>query len=189
MLRALSARRRGVIGTTRSPVPPESVRRRGVTPEHVADAGVASRAVSGRPDQGRGDNESPERSQGSPEDPGTRLGTAVPRARLAVRHRLHLREGPEEGPAEAGPPFLLPDAGREGQPRVRRAGWRHPRQHVPPGSGALAGVAEAVPVDHPVAGDLRRAGYAAAVQDRPEPGTAQRPGDPDDRRGPALDDP
>ena len=46
------------------------------------------------------------------------------------------------------------------------SGRRHPRQHVPPGTGALAGMAEAVPVHHPAARDLRGAGDAAAVPDR-----------------------
>ena len=137
----------------------------------------------------RGDDESPKCGQGSPEDPGTCLGASVPRACVAVRDGLHVPQGTEEGPAEAGPPVLLPDAGREGQPRVRRAGRRHPRQHVPPGAGAVAGMAEAVPVHHPVAGDLSGARDAAAVPHGPQPGAAQRPGDPDDRRGTSLDDP
>src|SRR5580704_12358180 len=85
-------------------------------------------------------DESPKRGQGTPEDPGAGLGTDVPRAGVPVRNGLHVPEGPEEGPAEAGAPVLLPDAGREGPPRVRRPGRRHPRQHVPPGAGALAGV-------------------------------------------------
>ena len=114
---------------------------------------------------------------------------AVSRAVHEVRHRLHLPEGAEEGPAQADPPLVLPDGGGEGQPRLRRRGRRDPRQHVPPGAGALAGMAEAVPVDHPAARDLRGPLDADAVPHGSEPGTAQRPGDPDDRRGPALDDP
>ena len=65
-------------------------------------------------------------------------------------------KAPKKDPAEAGPALLLPDGGREGQPRLRRDGRRDPREHVPPGPGALDGVAEAVPLDHPVPGDLRR---------------------------------
>src|ERR1700761_646654 len=93
----------------------------------------------------RGDDESPEREQGPSEDPGAVLGTAVSRAGVAVRHGLYVQEIPEEGPAEAGPPLLLPDAGRKGPPRLRCPGRRYPRQHVPPGPGALDGMAEAVP--------------------------------------------
>ena len=63
-----------------------------------------------------------------------------------VPDRLHVREGTQEGPAQAGPALLLPDGGGEGQPRLRRDGRRDPRQHVPPGPAALDGVAEAVPV-------------------------------------------
>ena len=131
----------------------------------------------------RSADEPSECGESPPEDPGAVLGTGVPRARGALRNRLHVPEGEEEGPAQAGPAFLLPDAGGERPPRVRRGGRRDPRQHVPAGAGALAGMAEAVPVDHPVAGDLRGARHAAAVPDRPEPGAAQRPGHPDDRRG------
>src|SRR5450432_3086482 len=111
-------------------------------------------------------NESPERGQGTPEDPGAVLGTALPRAGVAVRHRLHVPEGPEEGPAQAGPAVLLPDAGREGPPGLRSLRRRDPREHVPPGPGALAGMAEAVPVHHPAARGIRGAGDAAAVPDR-----------------------
>src|ERR1022692_4026781 len=108
-------------------------------------------------------NESPERGQGTPEDPGAVLGTALPRAGGAVRHRLHLREVAEEGPAQAGPAVLLPHAGGEGPPGLRSLDRRDPREHVPPGPGALAGVAEAVPVHHSAARDFRGAGDAAAV--------------------------
>ena len=118
------------------------------------------------PREERGDDESPKRGEGPPEDPGAGLGAAVPRAGVAVRNGLHVPEGAEEGPAEAGPAVLLPDAGREGPPGLRRRRRRHPRQHVPPGAGALAGVAEAVPVHHPAAGDLGGAGHAAAVPHR-----------------------
>ena len=98
-----------------------------------------------RPARPRSADESPKRGQGSPEDPGAGLGAAVPRAGLPVRNRLHVPEGAEEGPAQAGPAVLLPDAGGEGPPGLRRLRRRDPRQHVPPGAGALAGVAEAVP--------------------------------------------
>ena len=128
-------------------------------------------------------DESPKRGQGSREDPGAGLGAALPRAGLPVRDRLHVPEGQEEGPAQAGPPVVLPDAGGEGPPGLRRLRRRDPRQHVPPGPGALAGVAEAVPEHHPAAGDLGGPGDAAAVPHRAQPGAAQRPGDPDDRRG------
>src|SRR5277367_3676005 len=134
-------------------------------------------------------DEPPKRREGPSEDPGTVLGTPVPPAGLAVRNGLHVPEGTEEGPAQASAPLLLPDAGGEGPPGLRRPGRRDPRQHVPPGAGALAGMAEAVPVHHPAPRDLRRAGDAAAVPHGPQPGAAQRPGDPDDRRGKALDDP
>ena len=106
-----------------------------------------------------------------------------------VRHRLHVREGAEEGPAQAGPAVLLPDGGGEGQPRLRRHGRRDPRQHVPAGPGALDGVAEALPLHHPVPRDLRRPRHAADDRLRAEPVDPQRPGHPDDRRGPPLDDP
>src|ERR1700721_3927386 len=102
-------------------------------------------------------DEPPKRGEGPPEDPGPVRGTPVPPAGLAVRNGLHVPEGAEEGPAQAGAPLLLPDAGGEGPPGLRRAGRRDPGQHVPPGAGALAGVAEAVPVDHPATGDLRGA--------------------------------
>src|SRR5260370_12651821 len=77
------------------------------------------------------------------------METNVPRAGIPVRDGLHLQEGAEERPAQAGPAVLLPDAGGEGPPRLRRPGRCHPRQHVPPGARALAGMAEAAPFDHP----------------------------------------
>ena len=146
-------------------------------------------STEGLSQQGRDADEPPERGQGPPEDPGALLGTPVPHAGRPLRNRLHVPQGAEEGPAQAGAPLVLPDAGGEGPPGLRRAGRRDPRQHVPPGAGALAGMAEAVPVHHPAAGDLRRPRDAAAVPHGPQPGTAQRPGDPDDRRGTPLDDP
>ena len=148
----------------------------------VPAQGLRGRAAGAAREE-RGDDESPECGKGPPEDPGTGLGTAVPRAGFAVRHGLHVPQGSEEGPAQAGPAVLLPDGGREGPPGLRGPGRRDPRQHVPPGAGALAGVAEAVPVHHSASGDLRRPGHAAAVPYGSQPGTAQRPGDPDDRRG------
>ena len=102
--------------------------------------------------------------EGPPQDPGALLGADVRGAGRQVPDRLHVREGPEEGPAQAGPALLLPDGGGEGQPRLRRDGRRHPRQHVPPGPGALDGVAEALPLHHPVPGDLRRPRDAAGDQ-------------------------
>src|SRR5262249_7792733 len=94
-------------------------------------------------------HESPERRKGTPEDPGAGLGTDVSRAGRPVRNRLHVPEGAEEGPAQAGAALVLPDAGGEGPPRLRRPGRRHPREHVPAGTRALAGGAEAVPVHSP----------------------------------------
>src|SRR4029453_8670031 len=85
----------------------------------------------------RSRRESTEPGEGPPEDPGTRLGTPVSRAVHEVRDRLHVPEGAEEGPAQADPSLVLPDGGGEGQPRLRRRGRRYPRQHVPPGAGAL----------------------------------------------------
>src|SRR5580693_8910409 len=114
-------------------------------------------------------DEPPKRGEGPSEDPGTVLGTPIPPAGLAVRNGLHVPEGAAERPAQAGAPLLLPDAGGEGPPGLRRAGRRDPRQHVPPGAGALAGMAEAVPVHHPAAGDLRGPRDAAAVPHRAQP--------------------
>ena len=117
------------------------------------------------------------------------MGSDLRGAGRQVPHRLHVREGAEEGPAQAGPALLLPDGGGEGQPRLRRDGRRDPRQHVPPGPAALDGVAEAVPEHHPVPGDLGRARDAAGDRRGAEPGGPQRPRHPDDRRGASLDDP
>src|SRR3954467_13493975 len=137
----------------------------------VIEARTRADVWTGRPERrARSEHESPECGQSTPEDPGAVLGAALPRAGFPVRHRLHVPEGAEEGPPQAGPAVVLPDAGGEGPPGVRRLGRRDPRQHVPPGAGALAGVAEAVPVDHPVAGDLRGPRDAAAVPHGPEPG-------------------
>src|SRR6266550_3213989 len=115
----------------------------------------------------RSAHEPSECGESPPEDPGVVLGSGLPRARVALRNRLHVPEGEEEGPAQAGSALLFPDAGGEGPPRVRRGGRCDPRQHVPAGAGALAGMAEAVLVDHSVAGDLCCSRYAAAVPDRP----------------------
>ena len=134
-------------------------------------------------------HEQSQHHEGSQQDPGAVLGPDLRGAGRQVPDRLHVREGSEEGSAQAGPALVLPDGGGEGQPRLRRDGRRHPRQHVPPGPGALDGVAEALPLDHPVPRDLRRAGDAAGHQRGPEPRGPQRPGHPDDRRGPSLDDP
>src|SRR3954447_6406260 len=76
----------------------------------------------------RSRRESTEPGEGPPEDPGTGLGAGVSRAVHEVRHRLHLPESAEEGPAQADPPVVLPDGGGEGQPRLRRGGRRYPRQ-------------------------------------------------------------
>ena len=155
--------------------------------EHRRKLGAERRAP--RFHDGGRDRESGEHHEGPQQDPGALLGSHVRLAGGEVRHRLHVREGAEEGPAQAGPAVLLPDGGGEGQPRLRRDGRRDPRQHVPPGPGALDGVAEAVPLHHPVPRDLRRARHAADDRLRAEPVDPQRPGHPDDRRGPPLDDP
>ena len=55
-------------------------------------------------------NESPERGQGTPEDPGVVLGTALPRAGIAVRDGLHVPEGPEEGRSD-GPHVSIDEEG------------------------------------------------------------------------------
>ena len=70
--------------------------------------------------------------------------------------RLQDQEGAAR-PDEAGPAVLLPDAGRKGQPRLRRARRGTARRHVPQRRAALGRVDEAVPGDHPVPGDLGRA--------------------------------
>ena len=49
------------------------------------------------------------------------------------------------------------DAGRKGQPRLRRARCRPARRHVPQRRAALGRMDEAVPGDHPVPGNLGRA--------------------------------
>src|SRR5215813_10515838 len=95
-----------------------------------------------RPPEREECHESPECGEGPPEDSRVVLGTGVPRAGLSVRNRLHVPQSAEEGPAEAGSAVVLPDAGGEGPPGVRRLRRRDPRQHVPPGAGALAGMAE-----------------------------------------------
>src|SRR3954451_5479682 len=74
----------------------------GSPPEDAAPSRVAPTTTVRRR------RESAESGQGPPEDPGTGLGAAVPRAVHEVRHRLHLPEGAEEGPAQADPAVLLP---------------------------------------------------------------------------------
>src|SRR3954468_1880667 len=88
----------------------------GVAPDPVGVDDARVRRGSRPPTTVRSPRESAESGEGSPEDPGTRLGAAVPRALHEVQDRLHLPEGREEGPAQAGPPVLLPDGGGEGQP-------------------------------------------------------------------------
>src|SRR5580693_6089872 len=97
--------------------------------------GTGLQITEGLSQQGRDADEPPERGQGPPEDPGALLGTAVPHAGKPLRNGLHVPEGAEEGPAQAGPAVLLPDAGGEGPPGLRRAGRRDSRQYVPPGPG------------------------------------------------------
>src|SRR3954465_6428556 len=88
---------------TRTPaVPPPAPRRRPPPRTTAAEPRRPSWNSTRRRD------EPSEFGEGSPEDPGTFLGAAVPRAVHEVRHRLHLPEGGQEGPAEAGPPVLLP---------------------------------------------------------------------------------
>ena len=90
---------------------------------------------------------------------------------------------------EAGAALLLPDAGRKGQPRLRRARRGAARRHVPQCRAALGRVDEAVPGDHPVPGNL---GGALDGDGRPAGagrGTAHRLHHADGRRVPPLDDP
>ena len=141
-----------------------------------------------REKQTRSEGEQSKHHQGSRQNPGAVLGAVIRQPGREVRDRLHVREGPEEGPAQAGPAVLLPHGGGEGQPRLRRDGRGDSRQHVPPGAGAVDGMAEAVPLHHPVPGDLGRASDAADDRDRPEPRGSQRACDSDDRRGSPLDD-
>ena len=78
----------------------------------------------------------------------------------------------EEGPAQAGSPVLLPDAGGEGPPGLWSGRRSYPREHVPAGPGTMARVAEAVPEHHPAAGDLRGSSYAAVVPHCAQSGAA-----------------
>src|SRR5712691_4264716 len=78
---------------------------------HEASRAAWTAAALGR---ARDDYEPPERGEGPSEDSGTVLGTAVPRAGLPVRNGLHVRQGAEEGPAQASAPVVLTDAGRKG---------------------------------------------------------------------------
>src|SRR3954454_21987516 len=89
-----------------------------------------SRALLRGTDERRYGFEPRKHHEGPPEDPGAVLGADVRRAGRQVPDRLHVREGAQEGSAQAGPALLLPDGGGEGQPRVRRDGRRDPRQHV-----------------------------------------------------------
>ena len=96
------------------------------------------------------------RGRGGQEDRGSRLEPHLRPGGDDLPDRLQDREGAAR-PDEAGPAVLLPDAGREGQPRLRRARRGAARRHVPQRRAALGRVDEAVPGDHPVPGNLGRA--------------------------------
>ena len=89
---------------------------------------------------------------------------------------------------EASAALLLPDAGREGQPRLRRARCGVARRHVPQRGAALDRMDEAVPGDHPVPGN-----FSGALDGHGRPPDARRRAayrlhDADGRRVPPLDD-
>ena len=92
-------------------------------------------------------------------------------------------------PDEAGAAVLLPDAGRKGQPRLRRARRRTSRRHVPQRPAPLGRVDEVVPGDHSLPRDFRCTLHGDGRAAGSGRGTSHRLHDADGRRVPALDDP
>src|SRR5258705_5885780 len=148
-----------------------------------------SRAHPRRERYGGSRNKTAKPDQDPRQDPGAVVGSDLCDTGRQIPDRLHVREGTEEGPHEAGPPVVLPDGGGEGSARLRSDGRSYPREHVPQRPAAMDGVAEAVPEHHPVPGDLGSTRDAARGERGAEPRGSQRPGGPDDRRGAPLDDP